>query len=166
MYFLGSVKKLDLNSTPAFLGSPTTRRGFYDIVDGTTKVICPMCYQTFTTLDLENKHMQGPCEKFREKLMNSQKALENKNRVKKGMKGKKVEGDSGFLEGMGSPGCQEDMESSGSLQSMESSGFLKGMGSPGLLEDERSSGFFRGDGSWVFETERSSRSLECERSSV
>jgi hypothetical protein len=167
MYFLGSTKKLDLNSTPACLGYPSTRRGFYDIVDGTTKVICPMCYQTFTTLDLENKHMQGPCQKFREKMMNPRKGPANKNRGKKGGKGDNVKVSSGSLrdraprgdlEERESSGHQEETGASGSQGRMESSGVLDGARAFSFLEDDRTSDFM--------EDERMTGHPEEERPSV
>ncbi len=56
---MGSAEKLDLNLTPACLGDPNTRRGFYSIEDGTTGVVCPFCGQRFTTLDFVGKHIWG-----------------------------------------------------------------------------------------------------------
>ena len=35
MHYLGDARRLDLNSSPAVMGLPTTRQGFFNIVDGT-----------------------------------------------------------------------------------------------------------------------------------
>jgi len=70
---MGNAEQLDLNSTPACLGDPSTRRGFYNIEDGTTGVVCPFCGQEFTTLDLEGRHMWGPCQRFRERVVKNMK---------------------------------------------------------------------------------------------
>jgi hypothetical protein len=64
---MGNAEQLDLNSTPAFLGHPSTRRGYHDIGDGTTGVVCPFCRKRFTKATLEAKHMWGPCQKLRER---------------------------------------------------------------------------------------------------
>jgi hypothetical protein len=57
MYWMGNAKQLDLNSTPACLGQPSTRMGFYNIEDGMTGIVCTFCAQEFTTLDLVGNHM-------------------------------------------------------------------------------------------------------------
>jgi len=70
-YYLGDARKLDLNSSPATMGMPTTRMGFYDVTTGKTSVVCPMCFQRFTTTTvLESGHLEpgGPCENYRKKL--------------------------------------------------------------------------------------------------
>lgn len=66
-YYFGSAHNLDLNAHPAALGYPTTQKGFFDIVEGMARVICPMCHQSFTTYGhLEGEHLKGPCQKFRD----------------------------------------------------------------------------------------------------
>lgn len=128
MFWLGSAKKLDLNSSPAHMGYPSTRRGFYDMVDGTTKVICPFCYQSFTTLDLENKHMQGPCQKYRARLMKTKSEPPNNS---KGKRDDKLMGYSGFLESEGSPNSPADEITSGFVEGERSAGSQEGMKSSG-----------------------------------
>ncbi|KAE9377609.1 hypothetical protein N431DRAFT_461208 [Stipitochalara longipes BDJ] len=78
VYYLGDARKPDLNSHPAALGMPNTRMGFYNVATGKTSVVCPMCFQSFTTTTvLESGHLEpgGPCENFRRKLEAPQKTL-------------------------------------------------------------------------------------------
>jgi hypothetical protein len=90
-YWMGNAEQLDLNSTPACLGNPSKRKGFYNIEDGTTGVVCPFCGQGFTTLDLEGRHMWGPCQRFRERVVKNMK-------IEEGKKGMRVSGGKeGFL---------------------------------------------------------------------
>jgi hypothetical protein len=84
MYYLGGARSLDLNAHPAVLGMPSTRQGFYDLVEGNTKCICPLCFQRFTYQNLENEHMQGPCQNFRKKLVDTKKEALYKNKEQMG----------------------------------------------------------------------------------
>jgi len=92
-YYMGDVRKPDLNSHPASMGMPTTRTGFYNIDTGTTNVVCPFCFQKFTTTTVfENGHLDpgGPCEKFRQRLEGSQNTPKKGKSKAKG-KGKEVD---------------------------------------------------------------------------
>jgi hypothetical protein len=71
MYYLGTAQQLDFNASPAVLGMPSSRMGYYNINEGTSSVVCPMCFQSFTTtVVLETGHcdLGGPCENFKKKL--------------------------------------------------------------------------------------------------
>ncbi|PMD27077.1 hypothetical protein NA56DRAFT_653955 [Hyaloscypha hepaticicola] len=108
MYLMGNAERLDLNSTPAYLGQPSTRRGFYNIRDGTTGVVCPFCGQGFTTLDLEGNHMWGPCQKIRERVVKNIKIEEGNEGI--GISGRKKE-TSASTSGGGTSGSTQGPES-------------------------------------------------------
>jgi hypothetical protein len=83
-YYLGDARKLDVNASPAALGMPSSRLGYYNTNDGTTSVVCPKCFQSFTSTQvLETGHLDpgGPCEKFRKKIGVSKRVAAKKEKV-------------------------------------------------------------------------------------
>jgi hypothetical protein len=108
---MGNAEQLDLNWTPACLGYPSTRRGFYDIEDGMTGVVCPFCGQGFTTLDLEGNHMWGPCQKMKERAVKNMK-MKERNKGMRIPRGKKET--SGYTSGGGTSGSMEGKSSASS----------------------------------------------------
>jgi hypothetical protein len=88
MFYLGNAQNIDLNAQPACLGIPSMRQGFKDIVGGTTKCVCPFCFQTFRSQDLEPEHLLGPCQRFRARLMDRKRGERKKKETKGGFTSK------------------------------------------------------------------------------
>jgi len=88
MYYLGTAGELDFNASPAVLGMPSSRMGYYNINEGTSSVVCPMCFQSFTTtVVLETGHcdLGGPCEKFQKSSGILRRVVPKKEKVVDGV---------------------------------------------------------------------------------
>lgn len=84
MYYLGTARNLDFNASPAVLGMPSSRMGYYNINEGISSVVCPMCFQSFTTtVVLETGHcdLGGPCENFKKRLGIFKRVVPKKEKV-------------------------------------------------------------------------------------